>query len=296
MAVKGNGALKHGEADQSEMKCGIVMPISSIGDYPDSHWIDVLSILKEAITDAGLEANLVSYADEAALIPKTIVQNLYENPIVICDVSAKNPNVMFELGLRLAFDKPTIIVKDDETTFSFDTGAIEHIQYPRDLRFTKIVGFKATLTAKIRATLEAAKNPEYSTFLKHFGRFTVAKLEERQVSGQEFVAEELRSIHQTLAQLSAEVMLSHRPRRPYSVMEIDVTGLEPEARETARRMIKQLRGVEAAKIQAMGGAAQVSIAIDPDIGTSRVRNKIFEIVDRIGLSHGPAPIVIAEEH
>jgi len=32
---------------------------------------------------------------------------------------------MFELGLRLAFDKPAIIVKDDNTSYSFDTAPIE---------------------------------------------------------------------------------------------------------------------------------------------------------------------------
>src|ERR1019366_7659753 len=101
-------------------------------------------------------------------IHKTIVQNLYDNPLVICDVSSKNPNVMFELGIRLAFDKPTIIVKDDATTYSFDTASIEHIPYPRDLRFGKIVEFKAKLAGKVAATLEASKDPGYSTFLKNF--------------------------------------------------------------------------------------------------------------------------------
>jgi hypothetical protein len=35
--------------------------------------------------------------------------------------------------MRLAFDRPTIIVKDDLTTYSFDTSPIEHLEYPRDL-------------------------------------------------------------------------------------------------------------------------------------------------------------------
>ena len=80
---------------------------------------------------------------------KEIIQNLYENPGLVCDVSGKNPNVMFELGLRLAFDKPTIIVKDNKTSYSFDTSAIEHLEYPRDLRFSKIVEFKKTLRGTV---------------------------------------------------------------------------------------------------------------------------------------------------
>jgi hypothetical protein len=61
---------------------------------------------------------------------------------VIGDVSCKNPNVMFELGMRLAFDKPTIIIKDDQTSYSFDISPIQNLEYPRDLRFNKIIDFK----------------------------------------------------------------------------------------------------------------------------------------------------------
>jgi len=43
--------------------------------------------------------------------------------MIVCDISGRNPNVMFELGLRLAFDKPAIIIKDEITPYSFDTSA-----------------------------------------------------------------------------------------------------------------------------------------------------------------------------
>jgi hypothetical protein len=68
---------------------------------------------------------------------KRIVQNIYDNEMVICDVSAKNPNVMFELGMRLAFDKPAIIIKDDKTNYSFDTAPIEHLEYPIEVTVKK---------------------------------------------------------------------------------------------------------------------------------------------------------------
>ena len=182
--------------------CGIVMPISAMEGCAESHWSDVLDILTEAIEDAGFDGNLVSNADDVGIIHKRIIQNLYDNPVVVCDVSGKNPNVMFELGLRLAFDKPTVIVKDDKTSYSFDTSAIEHLEYPRDLRFSRIVEFKAKLAEKIAATHKrATTDPEYTTFLKHFGEFTVAKLEKKEVSGQEFILEELRSVRSAMRRL-----------------------------------------------------------------------------------------------
>jgi hypothetical protein len=81
---------------------------------------------------------------------------------------------MFELGIRLTFDKPTIIIKDDKTSYSFDTSNVEHLDYPRDLRFKRIVAFQEELAKKIKATHEkAASDPQYSAFLNHFGPFTV---------------------------------------------------------------------------------------------------------------------------
>jgi hypothetical protein len=183
-------------------KCGIIMPISTLDGCNEQHWIDVKNILNEAIESSGFEANLVSNADDVGIIQKTIIQNIYDNPIIVCDVSGKNPNVMFELGMRLAFDKPTIIVKDDKTSYSFDTSPIEHLTYPRDLRFNKIVDFKKDLSEKIKATIKKSKEDKnFSTFLKHFGKFTVAKLETTEVSKEEFIIEELRDLRYTMQKM-----------------------------------------------------------------------------------------------
>jgi hypothetical protein len=94
------------------------MPISAIDDCPEAHWEEVREIVQVAADMAGFDAQLVSAADYSGIILKEIIQNLYENPILVCDVSARNPNVMFELGVRLAFDKPTILIKDDKTSYA----------------------------------------------------------------------------------------------------------------------------------------------------------------------------------
>lgn len=180
--------------DQKKV-CGIVMPISEIEGLPKSHWDEVYTIISDSIESAGFTPNLVSNSEDIGVIQKRIVQNLYENPIVVCDVSAKNPNVMFELGLRLAFDKPTIIIKDDKTSYSFDTSPIEHLEYPRDLRFSKIKDFGDKLASKIESTYQkSVSDKDYSTFLKHFGTFKVAKIETEEVTKEDLLMEEMKSI------------------------------------------------------------------------------------------------------
>ena len=201
--------------NQEKQVCGIVMPISAIDGCAESHWADVLDIFTESIEEAGFEANLVSNADESGIIHKRIIQNLYDNPVVVCDVSGKNPNVMFELGLRLAFDKPTVIVKDEKTAYAFDTSAIEHIEYPRDLRFSRIVEFKQKLADKIKATHQRATTDQnYTTFLKHFGEFKVAKLDKKEVPGQEYILEELRGLRMAMRRLETGAVTNDGdPRR-----------------------------------------------------------------------------------
>ena len=184
------------KSTDEKLKCGIVMPITKHPDYPDSHWDDVLKILNQAIEDTEFEPSLVSDDPAIGLIHDRIVSNLYSNEIVVCDVSSKNPNVMFELGLRLAFDKPTIIIKDELTGFSFDTGVIEHIPYPSSLRYSQIVEFKKALVKKINATYEKAKgDPSFSPFLKSFGQKIIpAKINGQEISETKYILQSLEGI------------------------------------------------------------------------------------------------------
>jgi hypothetical protein len=178
------------------------MPISAMDGYPASHWSDVRKIIDQAIVAAGFEPKLISRADDVSLIHKTIVRNLYDSPIVVCDVSGKNASVMFELGLRLAFDKPTIILKDDETAYSFDASLVELIGYPKDLRFAQIVTFQSELAQKIGSThANATGDPSYSAFLKHFGAFIVAKLDNTEVPAQESIVAELARLSDSVGEL-----------------------------------------------------------------------------------------------
>jgi len=164
-----------------KVTCGIIMPIATMAEYSEGHWRDVKAILEKAIRMAGFDPRIVSDSEDATVIQKSIVQNIYDDQIVVCDVSGKNPNVMFELGMRLAFDKPVVIVKDDKTGYSFDTGVIEHINYRRDLRHADTEGFMASLAGKIKATVAKSKDPKHKTFLSNFGHFEVAKIESTQI-------------------------------------------------------------------------------------------------------------------
>ncbi|KVN46923.1 hypothetical protein WT12_15190 [Burkholderia territorii] len=197
------------------LQCGIVMPIAAMDGVTADHWAEVKTIIIEAMNTLDsprFSTALVSDADDVGVIQKRIVQGVYSSDVVVCDVSGKNPNVMFELGMRLAFDKPTVIIKDDKTDYMFDTGVIEHLTYPRDLRFTRIVEFKQLLAKKVLATYQASqRDPDHSTFLKNFGTFKVAHLTEKEASAEQVILE-------SLAELQREVRVLRNIAAPgYSI-------------------------------------------------------------------------------
>jgi hypothetical protein len=103
-------------------------------DDPD-HFIHVLeSLFKPALTKANYEViSPISAGSE--LIQAAIIKNLEECELVLCDISALNPNVFFELGIRTALNKPAVIVRDGLTpTIPFDTASINAHTYDVGLR------------------------------------------------------------------------------------------------------------------------------------------------------------------
>lgn len=175
--------------EASEKKiCGIVMPISECDGRPPSHWADVLSIIKNSATSAGFEARLVSETFETNLIHKEILRNIYQDEIVVCDVSGRNPNVFFELGIRMATQKPTIVIKDNATIYPFDTSVNRYIEYPRDLRHPLVENFKKELSDMIIKV--SNQKPEMS-FIGQLGPFQIPNIESTEISASEAILAKL---------------------------------------------------------------------------------------------------------
>lgn len=202
-------------SEKVPLTCGLVMPISAMDGCNAEHWVEVKNIICDAV--ASIEGitfitKLVSEQDDVGVIQKRIVQNIYSSDVVVCDVSCKNANVMFELGMRLAFDKPTILIKDDKTDFSFDTGVIEHLLYPRDLRFSRIVTFKKSLAEKIAATYQASlDDPNHSTFLKNFGSFKVASVDQTVGTADQVMMDMMQDLTREVARIGRRVSRDHSP-------------------------------------------------------------------------------------
>ncbi len=204
------------------------MPISECDGRPEAHWLDVLVILKDAAEEAGFETRLVSDTFESNLIHKEILQNIYQDDLIICDVSGRNPNVFFELGIRMATQKPTVIVKDDKTSYPFDTGPNRYVGYPRDLRHPQMEVFKSELKKSISKTIDQA--PEAS-FIGHLGPFQVPDVESATLPASDIILERLDRMERHL--FSSQKEIANRFRKMPNAMSGFQLTLSTSGEETA---------------------------------------------------------------
>lgn len=232
--------------------CGIVMPIAPMGDYDAAHWVSVRDILTRAIKGAGMVAQPVWEGLDSDIIHGRIVLNLYQNPVVVCDVSGLNPNVMFELGMRLTFQKPTVIVTDDPSTLPFDTRSIEHLVYPTALHFHEIEEFIDALSKRIKAIRDRAEAGTYKSFIDAFGPFEVAEPKTEEVPIDRYVLDRLDQLTSTLQRIerSSRSTLSATPsalhglasstKEKAQVFVFSAIGVSEDVTEKMRERIKAM--------------------------------------------------------
>jgi hypothetical protein len=140
-------------------KCFVIMPISDQGDYPKGHFTKVYEqIIKPAVENAGY----IPYRVDENKISDTIINKIFdaiqECPMAICDLSNRNPNVLYELGLRQAYDKPVVLIQDNITENIFDVSGISTIYYQSDRLYENVLEAREKIKDAIISTKEGRIN------------------------------------------------------------------------------------------------------------------------------------------
>jgi hypothetical protein len=141
MSAKKDKALPGGNLTESKTEpvCFVVMPISDVEGYEPGHFGRVYEhIIKPACKIAGLQPIRADEVQVTNYIALDILRKILDADMVICDLSAKNPNVLYELGIRQAFNLPVTLIKDSKTSRIFDIQGLRDIEYDESLRIDKI--------------------------------------------------------------------------------------------------------------------------------------------------------------
>ena len=144
--------------DEKE-KCFVIMPISDQGNYPTGHFQKVYEqIFKPAIEKAGYKPYRVDENTISDRIIDKIIFAIQDCPMALCDLSNRNPNVLYELGLRQAYDKPVVLVQDEKTEKIFDVSGISTVFYKSDRVYENVIDAIEKITNAIKETRDGKRN------------------------------------------------------------------------------------------------------------------------------------------
>lgn len=126
--------------------CFIILPMTTPSgtDYKPNHFAKVLkqicipAVKKIRFKPIG-PARIGTYP-----ISEEIVTQLHDADLVLCDISSLNPNVLIELGIRRALNKPFAIIKDGLTKEPFNLQDFNRLEYDHKV-FQKSIRAKEVL-------------------------------------------------------------------------------------------------------------------------------------------------------
>jgi hypothetical protein len=196
------------ERQQEAALCGVIMPISETASHTEVHWQAVQTLLHRAIAAAGFTPKNVWESTATDRISERIIGNIFQMPLVVADITDQNPNVMLELGLRLASKKPTVVVATTGSAIPFDIRDFHAVFYPSDMNMLGMEDFFRKLSRVIQEKHRAASNESYVPFLGNV-IVDVASPETREVGANEIILSRLNDISMRLSSMEA---LSRSPR------------------------------------------------------------------------------------
>jgi hypothetical protein len=146
-------------AKGSSLRIFVALPFSEkSGKWPKGFFSEVLNNL---ITPAGVDAGFrveTARKDGSDVIQATIVNDLLNADLVVADLTDHNPNVLFELGMRMAFDKPVALIRAEGTTPIFDVDSMLRVwEYNPTLWRSSLESDVPALTNHIKGAWENRK-------------------------------------------------------------------------------------------------------------------------------------------
>lgn len=136
--------------------CFVIMPIADCDGYEKGHFAHVYDdIIKPAIDKTEFNAIRADEVKETNFIHLDILKKLIDAPIAVCDLSTRNPNVLFELGIRQAFGKPVVLIQEKGTPKIFDIAPLRYLEYSKEMKYHEVLESQKSLQEAIEATKAA---------------------------------------------------------------------------------------------------------------------------------------------
>ena len=148
-----------GTSPSPKRSCFVISPF---GDWYEDYHEHLYSV---AIKDAGLTPTRTTDLFRSSNIVNDIWSFITDAAVLLADLTGKNPNVFYELGLAHAAKKPVVLITENMDDVPFDLRGLRVHEYT-----PRLTGWDTDLRAKIRAslleTLESPSQFVLPTFLQ----------------------------------------------------------------------------------------------------------------------------------
>jgi HNH endonuclease len=195
------------DGTENKKVCFVIMPFTDCDPYSEGHFKRVYEyIIKPACEKASFHAVRGDDVTKTNFIAVDILRNILEADMAICDLSSKNPNVFYELGIRQAFNLPVTLIKDGITERIFDIQGFRDVEYDENLRIDTVNLAIDSVSESLISTYESSKsnNPDVNSIVQLLG-IKPAKIQDIHLSEESsLILNSLRTIEKRLAYIESK--------------------------------------------------------------------------------------------
>jgi hypothetical protein len=220
--------------------CFVIMPFSSPSGsgYSEEHFTEVYEdLFVPAIRAAAFSPVRADTTVLSRHILADLLARIEEAAIVLCDLSAANPNVLFELGWAFRADRPCVLVKDDLTQYPFDLQHAHVTTYHSSLKARLVKSDTSEISQLIQNT--AADSARRWSLVQSLG--LDARLRDEAATEQDPIAAAILEIRQELSLLRTRLGVPS-PRAAASSIEVESAGdkFSPRQRQQKKEILEIL--------------------------------------------------------
>lgn len=256
----------------AEKRCFVMMPFSDQGDYPKGHFTKVYEqIFMPAIKKAGY----TPYRVDENTISDSIIDKIFEGvqncEMALCDLSNRNPNVLYELGLRQAYNKPVVLVKDEKTPNIFDVSIISTVPYNSNRLYENVLEAQEKICESLKSTGDGN-----DTTLIQFVRAREASYSDIKVNKNDTTNIMLQSIMKELQRLNSSNEIGSRES---DYVEISVFIKSTMNQKEIEEIIKAYLSTTNTRIVNINKTGGIATLIIPDNEYFKHRKQINDIIE-----------------
>ncbi len=111
-------------------KCFVIMPFSTTESCHQDEWSDIFeNTIKPAVEESGFNYECFRASLVIGNIIRDIIDNLNKSDVVIADMTDRNPNVFYELGVRHTLQDATVLITQKMDDVPFDLRPYATLKY-----------------------------------------------------------------------------------------------------------------------------------------------------------------------